>query len=169
MKMLYVCLAMNFSSQATASVADDEADHRGDDGVAPADAAGDVVELGDASAAPSRRSSAGMDRKNDSLVTVTRSKSRSRPADMVAPERDTPGISARHCTTPMIRVSFQVTSSSWRIWVAAWSANHITPLHRISAPATNHRLRSVVSMVSWNSRPTMPIGIEPRMTAQPNR
>src|SRR3954453_17471840 len=54
--------------------------------------------------APSR---AGDDGKNDSLVTETRSRARSRPADMVAPERETPGISHRHCTVPMIRVSFQ--------------------------------------------------------------
>ena len=49
--------------------------------------------------------SAGMARKKDSRVTATRSIPRSRPADIVAPERETPGISARHCTRPMMSVS----------------------------------------------------------------
>jgi len=56
--------------------------------------------------------SAGTDRKNDNRVTATRSSPRSRPADIVAPDRDTPGTSARHWVRPMTRVSFQVTSSS---------------------------------------------------------
>ena len=56
--------------------------------------------------------SAGIERKNESLVTVTRSRSRSRPADIVAPERETPGIRARHWVMPMISVSRCVTSSS---------------------------------------------------------
>ena len=53
--------------------------------------------------------------------------------------------------------------------VAAWSANAIAPLHTINAPATHQRLRSVFSMASWNSSPTMPIGIDPRITAHANR
>ena len=48
-----------------------------------------------ASSAPAAVS-AGMPRKNDSRVAVTRSMSRSRPAEIVAPDRETPGISAKH-------------------------------------------------------------------------
>ncbi len=66
--------------------------------------------------------SAGIDRKNDRRVTVTRSSPRSRPADIVAPERDTPGISARHWVMPMMIVSLRVTSASCRVWVACESA-----------------------------------------------
>jgi len=66
--------------------------------------------------------SAGTERKNDSRVTATRSSPRSRPADIVAPDRETPGTSARHWVSPMISVSFQVTSSSCRFWVAVRSA-----------------------------------------------
>ena len=66
--------------------------------------------------------SAGIARKNDSRVTATRSISRRRPADIVAPDRETPGISATHWTMPMIRVSSQVTSDSCRRRVARLSA-----------------------------------------------
>jgi len=66
--------------------------------------------------------SAGTDRKNESRVTATRSRPRSSPADIVAPDRDTPGTSARHWARPMTRVSRQVTSSSCRFWEAVRSA-----------------------------------------------
>ena len=52
--------------------------------------------------------------KNDSSVAVTRSRPRSRPAEMVAPERDTPGISEKHWTRPMTRPSRTVRSCSPR-------------------------------------------------------
>ena len=86
----------------------------------------------------------------------------------MAPERETPGITARHCATPMISVSRHVTCASSRCCVAVRSANSITKLNRINAPPTNHRLRKVVSIASWNSRPTMTIGIVPRISAQAN-
>src|SRR5687767_7395451 len=129
MKMLYECLAMNFSSQDTANqptmklttVAVMVA------GQPTPPLAVEMLSYSLTVCSTDAASRAGMDRKNDSFVTVTRSRSRSRPADMVAPERDTPGIRDRHCTMPMMRVSFQVTSSSWRTWVAAWSANHMAP------------------------------------------
>ena len=46
------------------------------------------------------------------------------------------------------------------------SASHITPLQRIRATATTHRLRSGPAMRSLAAKPTMPTGIEPTMTAQ---
>ena len=39
--------------------------------------------------------------KKDSSVAVTRLMPRIRPAEIVAPERDTPGMSEKHCTSPM--------------------------------------------------------------------
>ena len=62
--------------------------------------------------------SAGIDRKKLSRVAATRSRPRTSPAEMVAPERETPGISARHCTAPMTSASRSVSSFSPRSWVA---------------------------------------------------
>ena len=70
---------------------------------------------------------------------------------------------------PMISVSRQVMSASWRRCVARLSANHITPLQRIRALPTNQRLRRVVSISSLKVRPTIAIGSEPRITAQAKR
>ena len=66
--------------------------------------------------------SAGTESMNDSRVTATRSNPRSRPAVIVAPDRDTPGNSARHWARPMISVSRQVISLSPSFWVAVRSA-----------------------------------------------
>src|SRR3990170_3818462 len=110
MKMLYECRAMNFSSHDTANQPTTKltrvATIVGSHPTPPLSA--EMLSYSVTVCSTLAASSAGMDRKNDSLVTVTRSRSRNRPADMVAPERDTPGISDRHCTVPMIRVSFQV-------------------------------------------------------------
>ena len=59
--------------------------------------------------------------KNDSSVAVTRLMPRIRPAEIVAPERDTPGISEKHCTRPMTRPSLTVISCSPR-WMPRFSS-----------------------------------------------
>ena len=105
-----------------------------------------------------------MPRKNDSRVAVTRSRPRSRPALIVAPDRDTPGINEKHWATPMIRMSVQDRSVSWRSCFARASATTITTLQMIRAPATNHRLRRAPSMRSFAVRPTTATGIEPTIT-----
>ena len=87
----------------------------------------------------------------------------------MAPERDTPGISATHCASPMITASFRFTCFSSRRWVASRSASTITALHRISAPATTQRLRSGPTMMCLPNTPSRPIGTEPAITYQPNR
>ena len=51
-------------------------------------------------------------------VAVTRSMPRSSPAEMVAPERETPGMSEKHCIRPIRRPSRRVTWPSPR-WVPA--------------------------------------------------
>src|ERR1700754_1648371 len=118
MKMLYECRDTNFSSQFTEKYATTKLTS-----VATSVFAQPTPdEMLPASWKPRNTdtpSKAGIDRKNDSFVTVTRSKSRNRPADIVAPDRDTPGISAKHCATPITRESFQVTSSVCRTCVAA--------------------------------------------------
>ena len=85
--------------------------------------------------------SAGIDRKNDIRVAATRSSPAKSPAEIVAPERETPGTSETHWTTPMKMASRMVMSRSWRRCVATLSASTMTTLHTISADATHQRLR----------------------------
>ena len=109
--------------------------------------------------------------KKDSSVAVTRLMPRIRPAEIVAPERDTPGMSEKTCTRPMTRPSMTVMSCSPR-WMPRFSstscrcsATQMTALHRISAAATTHRLRRAPEIRSRARKPTMPTGSEPTMTA----
>src|SRR5262249_44942671 len=66
--------------------------------------------------------SAGTPRRNDMRVAVTRSRSRKRPAAMVVPDRDTPGISEKTCMMPMKTPSLTRRLFSCRVCVAARSA-----------------------------------------------
>jgi len=110
---------------------------------------------------------AGMARMNVSRVVATRSRSRNRPALMVAPERDTPGIRATHCTKPMITASFRLSEDSGRSRLPTRSAIHITALQPTSA-TTTHSCAEARDQ-AWARKPTIPIGIEPTMTYQANR
>lgn len=114
--------------------------------------------------------SAGIPKKKLSLVAATLSNPRNRPAEIVAPERLTPGMSAKHCIMPIANVSFQVVCSSVRGRLArrpARSASHNTTLQPIRPAATNHRLRNTVSISSLNNKPITAIGTEPTIIAQP--
>ena len=98
--------------------------------------------------------SAGIAMKNDSSVAVTRSMPRISPAEIVAPERETPGMSEKHWTRPMTSPSLTVIASSPRCTPCfsrtSWrrSATQMTALQRMSAPATTQRLRSGPEMRS---------------------
>ena len=112
---------------------------------------------------------AGIASRNPNRADSGRSRPRTRPALMVAPDRDTPGISARHCATPTKRPSFQVSCSTWRFCLPKYSAAAMTAENTSIAVATNHRLRAPERMKSLNSRPSTPIGMEPMMTYHPRR
>ena len=58
--------------------------------------------------------SAGMAMKKDSSVALTRLIPRMRPAEIVAPERETPGMSEKHWTSPMTSPSLSVMPCSSR-------------------------------------------------------
>ncbi|MNT81879.1 hypothetical protein D3C72_2215250 [compost metagenome] len=55
----------------------------------------------------------GMARKNENSVAALRDKPNSRPPMIVEPEREVPGIIARHWTKPIFRASDQRMSSTW--------------------------------------------------------
>ena len=54
--------------------------------------------------------SVGTARKNENSVAARRDKPNSMPPMMVAPEREVPGISAKHCANPTFSASSQVMS-----------------------------------------------------------
>ena len=83
----------------------------------------------------------------------------------MAPERDTPGISARHWITPITIESISVIRVSGRDLLLSRSAATITNDQAISDPATHHRLRSGPEMMSFARNPTTQIGSEPTITA----
>ncbi|MOA55215.1 hypothetical protein D3C78_1789700 [compost metagenome] len=54
----------------------------------------------------------GIARKKENSVAVLRDRPNSRPPMIVEPEREVPGIIARHWAKPTFRASFQVISST---------------------------------------------------------
>ena len=116
--------------------------------------------------------SAGIARKNDIRVTVTRSRPRNRPAAIVAPERETPGISATHWISAHDQRVAHVEVAPRRASLrsrATRSAAYMTKLQTISAAPTTQRLRSGPSITSRSASPAIAIGIEPTATASPKR
>ena len=114
---------------------------------------------------------AGMAMKKASSVAVTRLMPRMSPAEIVAPDRETPGMSEKHWTRPMTSPSLRVMPCSSRCSPARsstscrCSATQMTTLHSTSAAATTQRLRSGPEMRSRARKPTTPTGREPTMTA----
>ena len=117
-----------------------------------------------------RANSAGIDRKKLSRVAVTRSRPRKRPAEIVAPDRETPGISANACTTP---IDDRVAQRRGR----ARGAPGGPPARRTTARrstrsarrATTHSERRAPVIRSLPSSPATPTGMVPTMTYQPIR
>ena len=114
-------------------------------------------------------SSAGIPSRNDSRVADTRSRPRSRPAEIVAPERLTPGTSARHWARPMTSPSVTVSERSARSCAARRSASTKTALNTIRPSAMTTRRVSIFLMTSLSANPTTPIGSEPTSTANAKR
>ncbi|MNP65872.1 hypothetical protein D3C76_1615030 [compost metagenome] len=54
----------------------------------------------------------GIARKNENSVAVLRDRPNSKPPMIVEPEREVPGIIARHWARPTFKASFQVMSST---------------------------------------------------------
>ena len=59
-------------------------------------------------------STAGIASKNPNRAEAGLSSPRNNPALIVAPDRETPGISANACALPTITASFMVNCSVWR-------------------------------------------------------
>ncbi len=115
---------------------------------------------------PRAASRAGIDRKNDSRVTVTRSN-----PYQAHRHRRPRSRHARHQGQALHQADDERVAPR-RVRLVprlARGAISITTLQAMSAPPTTQRLRNVVSIRSWNSRPTTQMGIVPMITAHPNR
>ena len=80
---------------------------------------------------------------------------------MVAPERDVPGISAKHCAKPTLSASRQVMSSTDSTRTVCWrrSAHRITSAPTMKAIATGTGRNSFALMALPNSRPSTAAGM----------
>ena len=84
---------------------------------------------------------AGIASRKPKRAASSRSRPRNRPALIVAPDRDTPGTSARHWARPTVTASGQRSCSACRVWRPTYSAAAITAENTTSAIATTHRFR----------------------------
>ena len=82
-----------------------------------------------------------------------------RPAVMVMPDRDVPGISASACAQPIASACGQVSENSSFRPRPKRSARYISIPKKLSVPATKSGLRKFASMKSPNARPTRPTGM----------
>ena len=83
----------------------------------------------------------GMAKKKENSVAVLRCKPANIPAIIVAPEREVPGIMAKHWAKPTIRACFQVISSK-RTVLCSSSASFIAPCFAISGRRSTHSIIS---------------------------
>ena len=113
-----------------------------------------------------------MARKNDSRVAVTRSI----PRNSAGGDRGTGAAHTGNEREALDQTDDQPVADAHGAF-AAFAAlaqqlgvphlgDHITPLQRISAKATTHRLRSGPSMNLLSANPTTATGIDPTITAQ---
>ena len=107
--------------------------------------------------------------RNENRAAPKRVSPSARPIVIVTPEREVPGISASACAQPISSASRQPTEYSSRRFAPSQSASHIRIPNTESVPATNSGLRSICSMKSLNSSPTMPTGTVPIRTHQASR
>jgi len=82
--------------------------------------------------------SVGTARKNENSVAAGRDKPKSMPPMMVAPEREVPGIRAKHCAMPTLSASrqFIVRVDSTRAGRAPRSTTRMTMPPMMNARAT---------------------------------
>ncbi len=115
--------------------------------------------------------SVGTARKKENSVAARRDSPNSNPPMMVAPEREVPGISAKHCATPTFSASSQVMSStdSTRTTCRRRSAHRITSAPTIKAMATGTGRNRVALMKPPNSNPNTAAGTKAMLTLSTNR
>ncbi|MNT69304.1 hypothetical protein D3C72_2076120 [compost metagenome] len=104
----------------------------------------------------------GMARKNENSVAALRDRPNSKPPMMVEPEREVPGIIARHWAQPIFRASLQRMSSTWstRITCSRRSAQSMITPPTTRAAATVMGLNRYSWIRSANNTPRTTAGMK---------
>ena len=111
------------------------------------------------SAAPA---TTGSDRRKEKRAAASRLKPRNKAAVMVIPERETPGMSARHWARPIIRANFRVIRSIFHRLAPVVSAKARTRPKMIRKPAMSAGLlRKISSRGASRVLPAMAAGMVP--------
>jgi hypothetical protein len=111
---------------------------------------------------------AGIESRNENLAAVGRSRPRNRPAEIVAPDLDTPGTSASVCAEPITTASRSPRSVIRRSLRPVRSATSRTRPNRISVAPIKVRLRASRSIRDSKASPSTAIGIVARMRYHPS-
>lgn len=112
---------------------------------------------------------AGVPSRNENRAASGRANRNNRPAIMVAPLLETPGMRAIICAKPIKMPSLILKSSSCRSecdFLSVHQSKRPTPA---SGAATMAGWCSFSSMILWNNNPTTPAGTEPRTSAGSKR
>ncbi len=88
---------------------------------------------------------------------------------IVAPERETPGISAMACANPSSTPSGTFSWCSSMRCLPTSSARPSSRPNTTSVVAMSHRLRAAVWICDSKTYPSRPIGIVPMITSQASR
>ena len=101
--------------------------------------------------------------ENENWVATSRERPKSIPPMMVAPVREVPGMSEKHCATPTISASFHVIESTavtrgapWRLY--QYSTAKMTSAPTMSAIATGFGWKRYSLICFWNASPTIAAG-----------
>src|SRR5205809_277335 len=105
----------------------------------------------------------GIARKKENSVATARDSPKSMPPMIVAPERDVPGISEKHCAIPTLSASFHVMSYTLITRGAPLreyqrSTAKITSAPTMSATATLVGLNRYFLIWFWAASPTIAAG-----------
>src|SRR5258706_16139438 len=106
--------------------------------------------------------SVGTARKNENSVAALRDRPKSMPPTMVAPERDVPGISAKHCAKPTFSASSHVMDrvESTRDRDGLLSTQRITTPPTTKASATGTAWKRYALMYFEKRRPSTAAGMK---------
>ena len=88
----------------------------------------------------------GTARKNENSVAVSRASPKTMPPMIVAPERDVPGISAKHCAIPTMSASFHVIASTLVTRGVPWSLYQASTAKITRAPV----MSAMATGLGWN-------------------
>ncbi len=100
---------------------------------------------------------AGIANKNENLIAATMLRPKYKLAVIVIPDRDTPGMIAKHCAQPMNKASLTVIFCLPYLDLLSHTQPRTRPKHS-DATATIHASLRYISTKSENKKPTITSG-----------